>query len=439
MDAAAVEAPPAVIAEEIGRALADAELVDECLEQVRTVAAYPTGWDSRSIAMGPLGSALVFEALATPADGGDEWTRRSDAILDACYDGVVDGIDEHDSLFGGAQGALLAYLTAAARDERRWLDRAGMLAEEIADQMLSIEPIPADGDVADSDYDLISGRAGGLMALAAARRALPGSPSLRAAENRLFDDLHEMLRRGARIGDGACIAPQHYPLPEYAAEFPDGYLNLGAAHGMPGILIALSGCALDGARLELRNRAIRDLATRVQEAASWDEFGSTWSTGIAMPSGSVARAAHAELAPNAWCYGAPGVALALSHAASALSDQELRDSAEETMLGAVARHRRRPALGSPTICHGLAGIVACADAVLGDGSTSGELPHAPLIADLVARASPDAPLLYRDFEEPAQLLDNPTVIQGAAGVALVLAGRGAGAARAPWRSLFGFC
>lgn len=425
------------IARAIGRRLSDAEIVRSCRAQVTATARYPAGWDVHSVAMGPLGSALVFEALSTAGSATDEWSDRADAVLEESYAAVSAAREEHDSLFGGTPGTVLAYVTATTRDPHRWRERTRTLADDVADRVLSGEPPPPSDDLSDADYDLISGRAGVLMALSSAREVFPDSGILAAATNRVFDDLHDLLRRGERVGDGAVIAPHHYPLPEYAEEFPSGYLNLGLAHGMPGILLALSTVETRGERGARRLSLIRDLAARILDSADVDEFGLTWSTGVASPTPREPRAGHGARAPHAWCYGAPGVALALHHAGAALRDRALARRARTIMHGALARHPEPDAVRSPTICHGLAGVLACADSVLG-ASPDPESVHGSLRTELLRRADLDAPLLYRDVEEPAQLLDDPSVIQGAAGVALVLAERDDRAPRSPWRYLFGF-
>ncbi|SDO92707.1 Lanthionine synthetase C-like protein [Microbacterium testaceum StLB037] len=425
--------------EAIARRLADPETVRSSRRQVRQTARFPTGWNPQSVAMGPLGSALVFEELTAASDSdADEWSLRADAILEECHDPVAAAAGEDASLFGGTPGAVLAYLSAARRDPRRWHARASALADEVAEQALSAELLPAVDDVADADYDIISGRAGVLMALTAIRSALPEVEAVGAAINRVFDDLHELLRRGELVGDGAMISPRHYPLPEYAEEFPLGYLNTGLAHGLPGVLLALSSVETAGGRDEKRRSLVKDLSARILDVADRDRFGLIWSTGIPRSTSSPGpRPRHRARAPHAWCYGAPGVALALHRAGASVREPALVAQAREIMRGALDRHPQPSEVLSPSICHGVAGILACADTVLGV-CRDPESTHAALRRDLLERGDVDAPLLYRDVEEPAQELDDPSVIQGAAGIALVLAAGGGRAPRSPWRHLFGF-
>jgi hypothetical protein len=83
---------------------------------------------------------------------------------------------------------------------------------------------------------------------------------------------------------------------------PDGHYNCGLAHGVPGVISVLSKIAARGhaAAAALRDDALRWLRAQID--------------GVSVPS-----FAGGHPARTAWCYGAPGVALALWHAGDTTS------------------------------------------------------------------------------------------------------------------------
>lgn len=126
--------------------------------------------------------------------------------------------------------------------------------------------------------------------------------------------------------------------------------NLGVAHGVPGIVAFLAKALARGVAPR-RTRALLDGAV-------------AWLLAQQLPAASVARYATVvtDRGPDgparaAWCYGDPGVSLALLAAARATGDARWEASALE-----VARHaaRRAPATSGvheATVCHGAAGLL----------------------------------------------------------------------------------
>jgi lantibiotic biosynthesis protein len=126
--------------------------------------------------------------------------------------------------------------------------------------------------------------------------------------------------------------------------------NLGLAHGSPGVILALSLCCEDaGARPTARpllQEAVRFLlGWRAQEQSS-----------------GFARMAYVDGATSgrtrpAWCYGDPGVALALDAAARALVDRPLALVARDLFERAARRTQVDAGIGDASICHGTAGAL----------------------------------------------------------------------------------
>src|SRR6185503_9355574 len=98
--------------------------------------------------------------------------------------------------------------------------------------------------------------------------------------------------------------PEWSLLPKDRESFPQGMVNLGVAHGVPGVLPVLARAVARGAAPEsaraLLHGAVAWLLSRKLPADQESVFPSAWGPGTEPAS---TRAA--------WCYGDPGIAAAL--------------------------------------------------------------------------------------------------------------------------------
>jgi len=158
----------------------------------------------------------------------------------------------------------------------------------------------------------------------------------------------------------------------------------GIAHGASGPLAALT---LLARRTPGRRAAIRALADRVYAA---------------------------EVENVTWCTGAVGAARALWLAGRAIDDDLLCGRAEELALF-DAEHR------TPNLCHGTAGALLVSALFWWDTGAERHRAHAVrLCTRLLAAYEPDSVFGFRDVEPGGAEVDNPGVLVGAAGIALVL-------------------
>jgi hypothetical protein len=213
--------------------------------------------------------------------------------------------------------------------------------------------------------------------------------------------------------------------------YPQGNLNLGLAHGIPGPLAFLS----------LAHRArvpVPDLPDAIGHLANWicrhrfdDEWGINWPTAVpVVPNGPEStmrlRVGESNSAPggpsrSAWCYGSPGIARALWLAGEALDEDEYRHVAVSAMQAVFRRPIRARQIDSPTFCHGVAGLLAIALRFAND--QDGQL-FSNEIADLVRQIldayQPDSLLGFKNIESSGHQIEQPGLLDGAPGVALVL-------------------
>ncbi|HEX6489289.1 MAG TPA: lanthionine synthetase C family protein [Candidatus Dormibacteraeota bacterium] len=191
------------------------------------------------------------------------------------------------------------------------------------------------------DYDLVSGLAG--FAVYALDR-LP-EPGAALVLERVLDRLDELaVVNGDRV---AWHTPPRLLPPHQLDVFPAGCWNLGLAHGVPGVVAVLArmvaaGFGADRARTLLDGGVNWLLAQR----------------GDGCPAFPSLNGDRGEVAPGrlAWCYGDPGVCLALLAAGTALERAEVVEAALGIARAAAVAPFEASGVADTGLCHGAAGL-----------------------------------------------------------------------------------
>jgi lantibiotic biosynthesis protein len=191
---------------------------------------------------------------------------------------------------------------------------------------------------ADIPYDL----AGGLVGVGV---CMAGRGDARS--RRIADLVLTRLESTAAVDSGRTT---WYTSPRFLHEswrelFPDGLVDLGVAHGIPGII----GMLAQFIQLDLQAERSRKL---LESTASWllesiplavPRFGSHWPGGSDEPK------------RIGWCRGDAGVAGVLLHAAQVLASAELQREALR-LLKAISAPLLQDGLRDAGFCHGIAGL-----------------------------------------------------------------------------------
>jgi lantibiotic modifying enzyme len=371
-------------------------------------------WYPPGLTHGQAGSALLH-LYAARAGLGDLDTACGH-IREAFLSTQVEPL-EHHGLFAGTSGLALA-LADVTRDEPRFRPSLDRLTEQLAEQVLAAPPHRVERAVSDLDYDLVTGAAGTLAQLGSVTE-----PSERVSEAVAVLADYLIWLAGPAGTEGTphrwLITPPYYPgVGDYHAKYPHGYLNLGLSHGVPGIAAALAAAWEAGHRRPGHLQAVATLTRWIRAQVDTDAHGPVWADGTPVDEHGHEVSAGCAHDRIAWCYGTPGVAGALLTVASATGDEELRAAAVTAFEGALARAAHLRPL-SPTLCHGLAGLVVLAlEFAPWSAAARERLPE--LVGQLLDRHEPDRPLGFADVEEPGRPVDDPGLLTGATGVALTL-------------------
>lgn len=279
-----------------------------------------------------------------------------------------------------------------------------------------------------SHYDLISGLVGyGVYGLERVDR-----PGGRAILGRVLDHL-EALARPQPVGLTWPTPPELLP-PWQRETAPEGYLNLGLAHGVPGVLILLAALSRAGARhpelgaeraAALLEGGMAWLFSQLQDPACGSFLGGWLAVGAREPASEGSRVA--------WCYGDLGASLALLQAARLAGREDWEARALAMARLAAGRPLAASGVMDVGLCHGSAGNMV---AFLRLHQLTGEalfLEAARRYLDhLLQVRIPGAPLggftAFRPDRRPdgtfemgaRAYLSNPGLLEGSAGVGLAL-------------------
>lgn len=409
------------LAWQIAERLADTELVDAAARRSAERAKYPFLWGGVSLYGGPASLAVVFEYAARVDNAASQhWRARSRQRLRAAT-GHTHRVPLTDPSLGYGTAGLAMAIGICAAEQPGFRPALHQVHTRLAEQVLRLP----DWNEAGSDptrYDVIQGAAGILGYLVSVPR--PEAP-VRGAARRLIDDLVRMCApaEGEQVHRRWHIAPATLAHAEDAALYPYGYVNLGMAHGIPGPLAALSRAWRSGFRRPGLDQAVRHIADQLVDLSVFDRWGRNWPRVLPLDGSGEPTAVTESLGRTAWCYGAPGVCSALLDAAIALDDDRLREVAFD---GLAAELRRLPEgaerLDTPTLCHGLAGVLAITHKFAGLDPGRFRRSVVDLTERLLESCHPELPVFVQQVHggAPDIYLDSPGLLDGAAGVALAL-------------------
>ncbi|MGW4796420.1 lanthionine synthetase LanC family protein [Nonomuraea sp. NPDC004297] len=309
----------------------------------------------------------------------------------------------HPGLFGGGAAARMFALRIASGTWPKLAGPAAKLRARLVEYVAA--PRWRTTGVGWEDYDLIVGPAGVLLAFAA-------DPDATAAERAPLTSRLALLcadpeLSGLRVGryEGEKLRGWNF-----------GRVNLGVAHGLPGIVTALRAAAEADGLDEEQDGLLRRLSARLVAEAYVDGRNViTWPFGTTRPDGH--RAPKGDGRRQAWCYGCPGNAWTLWEAARVLGDGDLAAFALEAARSFVAAYDDDLYLDGLGLCHGAAGLMAVFDAF----ARHAGLPEAARLAEHLTDRLMDG------LDDPRALAGTGwSLLEGAPGVLSALLTRSGG-------------
>lgn len=416
-------ADAATKAVEIANRLRDAAQVERAVTIASKQSRYFL-WSSYGFGSGYAGLSLLWAHLdrCCPNDG---WDKQFHSSLNLAAKAAETHHLVSPSLFSGLTGVAFA-AQYASNGSRRYSRLLTTLDTHICS---SLKPsisffrgdVPAFGAPVEL-FDLISGLSGAVAYL------LTRYGTAREVDQTVEEILLCFVRLALETnGLPAWHTPLHYTrsYDSMRSSFPQGFLNCGLAHGIPGPLAAMALGHRYGLSIKGLPEAIEHIATWLLEHRHDDAWGMNWPCGVgldATESGVSVSAASATPPSHAgWCYGSPGISRSLLLSGLALKNEKFCSAAVEAIEAVIRRPYEIRALKSSTFCHGIAGLLQVVHRF------SKEEPRQSLQAGLTEIAStllsmydPQSTFGYQSYTSEGLMIDSPSLLDGAAGVSLAL-------------------
>lgn len=286
-----------------------------------------------SLSGGRAGYALLFDSLAR-SDGNHRYKKHAAMFLADAIEAVA-AVPMGASLYGGFTG--IGWATAQLR---RGADNGLVEVDKALCNHVKLSPWKG-------DFDLISGLVGfGVYALERLRNRAANVWAHRCL-TRIVNRLEEIA---VETTDGlAWFTPADLLPPSQREETPEGYFNLGLAHGVPGVIAMLGHTYKAGIQ---RRRTLRLLDSSVKWLLNQKlptNAGSCFSS-------RVAPGIDRRPSRSAWCYGDPGVAIALLSAARSLGEKSWEEEALKIARHTAERPPDQSGILDAGLCHGSAGL-----------------------------------------------------------------------------------
>jgi hypothetical protein len=374
-------------------------------------------WDEVSLAQGDAGQALLCSQLHAcfPDEG---WDHTGHAHLERSVTALEERGNAPPSIVSGLSGiAFSAKLLGRGHGYRHL--RSVLGGRISADALSNAAALSGRNGMSVAAFDLISGLSGITAYL------LPSGEEDRLTHPALPHALRALIELALAEG---LVPAWHTPAhllhdADEARRYPSGILNCGLAHGIPGPLAVMALAAGQGAEIDGLTPAIRKLADWLLSHRHDDDAGLNWPTVVPLAGDGddVRIGPVGEPSRSAWCYGSPGIARALWLAGRALGDDDLCKTAVRAMEAIYRRSIPERRIDSPTLCHGVAGLLQVTLRFAHDtrlpvfSEAAGDLTE-----QILACVDPDRPMGIANIEPAGNLVDQPGFLDGATGVALVL-------------------
>lgn len=289
--------------------------------------------EEAGLAGGRAGYALLFDYLAR-STGNQRYKKYAAVFLKDAMEAVAE-VRMSSSLYGGFTG--IAWV--ATHSQNRAQQDLAEVDQALCDH---VKRSPWK-----SDYDLINGLVGfGVYAL----ERLHKRGAALAARRCLTRIVNRLEETAVETSEGLSWYTSVDLLPQWQQEkAPKGYFNLGLAHGIPGVIALLGHMYAAG----IQRRKIRRL---LEGSVSWlvkqklpPDAGSCFSSWVV-------PGIDRDSSRSAWCYGDPGIAIALLSAARSVGEKSWEEEALKIARAAAERPSDQAGIRDAGLCHGSAGL-----------------------------------------------------------------------------------
>ncbi|MCZ4247968.1 lanthionine synthetase C family protein [Bacillus amyloliquefaciens] len=321
-------------------------------------------WKSTALSHGIPGICILYGELNAhfPAEGWDELGHQ---YLSMLVDEIKEKGLQTPSMFSGAAGIGLAAV-CLSQDFAYYNGFIARINEYLAEVVPLLLNEYKQRQLYMTDYDVIEGVSG-----------IASYLLLFQEDKRMKDLLIQILKYLVRLTEdinvkGEKVPGWHIPsLHQFTdiekKSYPYGNFNIGLAHGIPGPICILSSALMEGIKVNGQEHAVEKMVEFLLEFSQNDKDRLYWKGIISFEEYQYGLQPNTvNFSRDAWCYGRPGVCLALVKAGKALRNNQYINLGVQNLKYTISDIQ---GIFSPTICHGFSGI---AQILLGVNQLTGQ-------------------------------------------------------------------
>ncbi len=288
-----------------------------------------------------------------------------------------------------------------------------------ADQYLDSRlPIPPDY------YNLANGLSGILTYLISRDDSIDLKNLAQECLNNLVKILSEFKEINGSKVPAWYVSPEHEFILEYKEKFPHGVFKLDIPYGLPGVLGALSLAKIKGYTVFGLIELISRMSDWIKNKQIVQAHQINWKFIISIEEELEGISTFNEHL-HAWYYGAPGISRCLYLAAQAINDSNLAKFAEQTLLSNLLEADQAKRERESSFCFGKAGVLAITAKMARETKNPELFKQTQLLEEEVKKFHhPNHEFgfqsLYFDEKGSPQWNNNPSLLNGAAGIGLTL-------------------
>ncbi|WIM40591.1 lanthionine synthetase C family protein [Paenibacillus sp. PK4536] len=398
------------------------QVVNHPRQQLSLNGQHVNPWNPLTLSHGIPGVCMLYAELNAhfPEEG---WDQLGHQYLSILVNEITEQGIQSSSMFSGAAGI---GLTAICLSQN--FQYYHKFIERIDDYLCTHVPLMItecqQRDAFISDYDVIEGLSG----IANYLLLHPEEERIQQLQINVIDYLIQLSKdkevKGIKV-PGWYIPSAHQFTAQESELYPDGNFNLGLSHGISGPLLLLSKAWKQGIKREGQDQAIRKMADFLLQFASEEDHHLFWKGFISWKEFESGHASTEEsFRRDAWCYGNPGIGLALWYAGTALEEPLYSDLAITNLKETVQDIH---SIFSPTFCHGYAGILQILQTIDKQSSVPHFEAEISLLKNMITVFYDKQYLLgfhnYEHFQNSGLVpVDYVGLLDGATGVCLTLLG-----------------
>lgn len=271
-------------------------------------------------------------------------------------------------------------------------------------------------NLVEADYDLIEGYSAIILYLL----NTDSYKNNKMIFNNLVNDLTCFINNNSLV-----IKSENMILPYLSKMYPNGAINYSLSHGLAGPLLTLTKIEQQNLGSYKAKKAIRKLLDIYNSNITIFEDKIWWPTRKA----SNISTCYSKFPRASWCYGSPGIVNALYNGANLLKDNKTRKNAEKGLLTLTKMNFESLDLDSPTVCHGLSGLLLCIENMNQKmHNTNLECFEEKITSEILKFADYNYKFIFRNYDYPTPFkLDSKKIFQhdiglltGSTGVILTL-------------------